>query len=80
MRGLYGRNGYYTPSTVGKKSNGQSLRLMAWGLFAFFLGLAALWGVLTVDGQDAGPESSSEIGEGSREALRDILRDAEGPE
>ncbi|MDG2050354.1 MAG: hypothetical protein P8M78_09350 [Myxococcota bacterium] len=63
-----------------KKSNGQSLRLMAWGLFAFFLGLAALWGVLTVDGQEAGPESSSEIGEGSREALRDILRDAEGPE
>ena len=60
---------------------GQSARLFGWVILTFLLALGALWAVLTID--PAVPtlvsppsSSSSEIGEASREALRDILREA----
>lgn len=59
-----------------QKTQGPNRQLWAWTLFAFVLGLGALWGVLTMDRLGPDIESSSEIGQDSRQALRDILRDA----
>lgn len=63
-----------------QKAKGPNRQLLAWTFFAFLLGLGALWGVLTLDQPSTVVDSSSEIGDDSREALRDILRDAEGGE
>ena len=67
-------------SAKGQKAKGPSRQFLAWTFFAFILGLGALWGVLTMDRPGTGVGSSSEIGDDSRQALRDILRDAEGSE
>lgn len=64
--------------TVGK-ARGQSARLLGWVTLTFVLALGALWAVLTIDPAAPDPvskPSSSEIGDASREALRDILREA----
>ena len=64
--------------TVGK-ARGQSARLLGWVILTFVLALGALWAVLTIDPAAPDPvskPSSSEIGDASREALRDILREA----
>ncbi|MCH2186074.1 hypothetical protein MK280_09405 [Myxococcota bacterium] len=67
-------------SARGQKTKGPNRSLLAWTFFAFLLGLGALWGVLTMDRPTTAVQSSSEIGEDSRQALRDILRDAGGAE
>ena len=61
------------------KARGHSARLLGWVIFTFLLAFGALWAVLTIDPSASGSASkpsSSEIGDASREALRDILREA----